>query len=71
MISQLSAKYQFGAIHTADITDGKITNRAFCLPNPRKSIVYTRPDRSINVFNSKCLHVAAFEQYRDTATASA
>ena len=26
MISQLSAKYQFGAMHTADTTDGKVTN---------------------------------------------
>ena len=28
MISQLFAKYQFGAIHAADTTDGKVTNRA-------------------------------------------
>ena len=28
MISQLSAKYQFGAIHTAHTTDGKVTNLA-------------------------------------------
>ena len=28
MISQLSAKYQFCAIHTADTTDGKVTTRA-------------------------------------------
>ena len=27
MISQLSAKYQFGAIQTADTTDSKVTNR--------------------------------------------
>ena len=27
MISQLSAKYQFCAIHTADTTDGKVTTR--------------------------------------------
>ena len=26
MISQLSAKYHFGAMHTADTTDGKVTN---------------------------------------------
>ena len=43
MISQLSAKYQFGAIHTVDATDGKVTNRAFCPPNPRKPKVYTFP----------------------------
>ena len=30
MISQLSAKYQFGVIHTAGITEGKVTNRALC-----------------------------------------
>ena len=30
MISELSAKYQIGAIHTADITAGKVTNRALC-----------------------------------------
>ena len=28
MISQLSAKYQFCTIHTADTTDGKVTNQA-------------------------------------------
>ena len=28
MICQLYAKYQFGAIHTADTTYGKVTNRA-------------------------------------------
>ena len=28
MISQLYAKYQFGAIETADTTDGKVTNMA-------------------------------------------
>ena len=28
MISQLSAKYQFGEIHTADTTTCKVTNRA-------------------------------------------
>ena len=28
MISQLSATYHFGAKHTADTTDGKVTNRA-------------------------------------------
>ena len=28
MISELSAKYQIDALHTADITDGKVTNRA-------------------------------------------
>ena len=28
MISQLSAKYQFCTIHTADTTDGKVTTRA-------------------------------------------
>ena len=28
MIRQLSAKYQFGAIHTADTKGGKVTNRA-------------------------------------------
>ena len=28
MISQLSAKYQFGMIHKADTTDGKVTNGA-------------------------------------------
>ena len=34
MISELFAKYQFGAIHTADIIDVKVTNRPFVLPNP-------------------------------------
>ena len=35
MISELSAKYQVGATHTADITDGKVTNRPSvdCLGN--------------------------------------
>ena len=28
MIIQLSAKYHFGAMHTTDTTDGKVTNRA-------------------------------------------
>ena len=28
MISELFAKYQFGAMYTADITDGKFKNRA-------------------------------------------
>ena len=28
MISQLSVKYQFGAIHTPDTTDHKVTNMA-------------------------------------------
>ena len=28
MISQLSAKYYFGVMHTADTTDGEVTNRA-------------------------------------------
>ena len=28
MISQLAVKYQFGAIDTADTTDGKVTNLA-------------------------------------------
>ena len=28
MIRQLSAKYHFAAIHTADTTGGKVTNRA-------------------------------------------
>ena len=43
MISQLSAKYQTGTIHTVDTTDGKVTNRAFCPSNPRKSIVIHLP----------------------------
>ena len=30
IINELLAKYQFGAIHTADITDDKVTNRALC-----------------------------------------
>ena len=41
MISQLFAKYKFGAMHTADTTDSKVTNRALCPPNPRKVIVYS------------------------------
>ena len=28
MISELFTKYQFVAIHTADITDGNVTNQA-------------------------------------------
>ena len=28
MISQLSVKYHFGVMHTADTTDGKVTNGA-------------------------------------------
>ena len=28
MISELYDEYQFGAIYTADTTDGKVTNRA-------------------------------------------
>ena len=36
MISHLSARRDTHA----DTTDGKVTNRALCLPNPRKSIVY-------------------------------
>ena len=28
MISRLSAKYYFGAMHTTDTTDSKLTNRA-------------------------------------------
>ena len=28
MINQRSAKYHFGAMHTADTTDGEVTNRA-------------------------------------------
>ena len=43
MISELFAKYQFGSIHPADITDGKVTNRASVLPNLRYSTVYTCP----------------------------
>ena len=31
MISELFAKYQIGAIHTADNTDSKVTNRALRL----------------------------------------
>ena len=30
MITELFAKYQIGAIHTADIIDGKVTNQALC-----------------------------------------
>ena len=30
MISELSARYLIGAMHTADSTDVKVTNRAFC-----------------------------------------
>ena len=30
MISELFGKYQFGALHTADISDGKVMNRAVC-----------------------------------------
>ena len=38
MISQLSAlKYKFGAIHTADTTDGKVTNRALLSTKSEKS----------------------------------
>ena len=33
MISEVFAKYQFGAIHTVDITNGRVTNRASVLPN--------------------------------------
>ena len=43
MITELIVKYQFGALHTADITDGKSTNRASIPPNPRYSAVYTCP----------------------------
>ena len=37
MISQLSAKYQFGAMHTADTTDGKVTNRGSFVHRIRES----------------------------------
>ena len=30
MIGELFAKYQFGAINTADMTDDKVTNGALC-----------------------------------------
>ena len=30
MISELFAKYQFGAIHIADNTDGTVANHALC-----------------------------------------
>ena len=45
MIGQLTAKYQFEMIHTADIisTDGKVTNRALIPPNLRYSAVYACP----------------------------
>ena len=43
MISKLSAKYQFCAIHTADTIDGKVHRIRESPSNPRKSIVYTRP----------------------------
>ena len=36
-------QHKFGAIHTSDTTTGKVTNRAFYPPNPRKSIVDTCP----------------------------
>ena len=40
MISELFADYQFGAIYTPAITDGKVTNRASIPPNERYSAVY-------------------------------
>ena len=45
MICELFAKYQFGAIglHNADITDGKVANRAFILANLRYSVIYSHP----------------------------
>ena len=36
MISQLSAKYQFGAMHTADTTGGKVTNLALLSTDSEK-----------------------------------
>ncbi len=41
MISQVSATYQFCAIHTADTTDGKVHRIRESLSFPKKSIVYT------------------------------
>ena len=38
MISELFAKYQCSAIHTVEITDCKVTNRASDLPNLRYHI---------------------------------
>ena len=44
MISELFAMYQFGAIHTVDITDSKVTNQPPGVPlNLRYSDVYTCP----------------------------
>ena len=37
------ARYQFGAIHIADSTDGKVTNQASVRPNLRYSAIYTCP----------------------------
>ena len=37
MISELFAKYRFGAMHTTDIADGKVTNLACIPPNLRYS----------------------------------
>ena len=44
MISELFAMYPFGAIHTVDITDSKVTNQPPGVPlNLRYSAVYTCP----------------------------
>ena len=40
MISQLSAKYQFCSIHTADTTDGKVTTRAALSIESEKVLPY-------------------------------
>ena len=55
MISGLFAKYQFGAIglHNADITDGKVANRALIPANLRYSVIYSRP--LFALFNHQCI----------------
>ena len=45
MISELIAKCQLGVIHTADLTDDKVNNRASVPPNLKYSAVYTCPWR--------------------------
>ena len=52
MITQLSAKHHFGAMHTADNTDGKVTNRVLLSTESEK----VRALRKSTVFSCKRCH---------------
>ena len=60
MISQLSAKYQFGAMHTADTTDGKVSNRALLSTESDKVHCLVLPHQSQTIQKKwildKCRH---------------